>query len=141
MRALGLCALLLTTVLGASSCTTYLVKSKSYLIDMNYAQPRPGGFRVVKRNLTATVSWDSDDNDVPRGSEAYMLKMTSLLTTATQRLLEQANLQDNQALYNVRISAPGVRDQYMAYALITVVFWREQRNAATITADVIEFTN
>jgi hypothetical protein len=140
MKAIGLCAPLLAA-LFCTSCTSYVVRSRSYLTDLSYAQPRPGGFTVVKRNLSATVNWDSDDPSTPRGSEAYMLKMTSLLTTAMQQLTAKANLQNNQALYNVRVSAPDVIDDYMAYVVLTVVFWREQRAAVTVTADVIEFTS
>ena len=140
MRAIRLCAGLLTA-LCCTSCTSYLVKTRTYLTDLNYAQPKPGAFKVITRNVTATVHWDSDDTETPRGSEAYMLKMTSLLTTAMQQLTARANLQDNQALYNVRVSAPDVIEDYMAYALFTVFFWHEQRAAVTITADVIEFTS
>jgi hypothetical protein len=56
------------------------------------------------------------------------------------QLVRQANLQDNQALSNVRISSPGVTEQYMAYFVLGFAIWREHRHAVMITADVIEFT-
>lgn len=123
----------------AVGCTSYVVKSKSYLADVNYAQPKPGKFRVIKRNVTATTFWDSEESRAEKGSPQYVAEMTSLMTRAMQSVVRQANLGANQALYNVRISAPGVTDQYFAFFIIGAAFWFESRYAVTITADVIEY--
>ena len=64
--------------------------------------------------------------------------MTSLMVEAMKKLTAKANLQDNQALYNVRISSPGVQETYMAYIVLSVLFWFESRYAVTLWADVIE---
>ncbi len=53
-------------------CTSYSVQSRTYLTDLNYAEPVPGEFLVVKKNLTATAWWDSDQSPYSQGSEAYM---------------------------------------------------------------------
>lgn len=121
------------------SCTSYFVHGRTYLADMNYAKPEPGKFRYVKRNLSVTVFWDSDKSKEEKGSKAYMNRMTSLMIQATKTLLYQAQLQHNQALYNVRISTSGVKDQYMAFFILGAAFWFESRYSVTMTADVIEF--
>jgi predicted XRE-type DNA-binding protein len=133
------CLILLPLGAAATGCTSYLVQSKAYMTDLNYAKPKPGKFRYVKRNLHATTFWDSHKSPEERGSPAYMLRLTSLMVQTMKALLRQANLQDNQALYNVRVSAPGVSDTYFAYVLITAFFWIESRYAVTIRADVIEY--
>lgn len=135
-RALLLMAPLL---LGTQGCTSYMVKSKSYLADVNYAQPKPGKFRVIKRNITVTAFWDSEKSQAETGSPEYVAEMTSLMTRAMAGVVSRANLGANQALYNVRISAPGVTDKYFAFFIIGAAFWFESRYAVTITADVIEF--
>ena len=92
------------------------------------------------KNLKVTVDWDSDDARFPQGSDAYMQRMSGLMTTAVRDLVRKANLQDNQALYNVRISAPAIDDAYMAYFIFGVAFWNRSRAQVSVTADVIEFT-
>lgn len=129
----------LSLAMGLLSCTSYTVQSKSYITDFNHAQPRPGKFRYVKRNLMATAFWDSEKSPEEKGSAAYVVRMTSLVVEATKQLTAQANLGPNQSLYNVRISAPGVTDQYFAYFIFGAAFWFESRYAVTISADVIEF--
>jgi len=131
--------MVLALAVSVGGCTSYIVKSKAYLADMNYAQPKPGKFRYVKRHVTASVFWDSDTTNAAKGSPEYVRQMTTLMIQATKSLLFKAKLQHNQALYNVRISAPTVVERYMAYFIIGVAFWTESRYAVTITADVIEF--
>ena len=138
-RRLIMTLLVLSLAVGAASCTSYTVQSKSYITDFNHAQPRPGRFRYVKRNLMATAFWDSEKSPEEKGSPAYVVRMTSLVVEATKQLTAQANLGPNQALYNVRISAPGVTDQYFAFFIIAAAFWFESRYAVTISAAVIEF--
>jgi len=133
------CMLLLPLGLALSGCSSYLVQSKAYLTDLNYAQPKAGKFRYVKRNVSATTFWDSHKSPEERGSEGYMIRMTSLLVQTMKQLLHLANLQPNQALYNVRVSAPGVAERYFAFILITAFFWTESRHTVSITADVIEY--
>jgi hypothetical protein len=125
---------------SATSCVPYQIASRDYLIDLNYAQPRPGKFRVLQKDVKVSVEWDSEDPRFPKGSEAYMQRMSGLLTMAVRELAKKANLQDNQALYNVRVSAPAANDLYMAYVILSVAFWTESRAQVSITADVIEFT-
>jgi hypothetical protein len=124
----------------AASCASYQIASREYLTDLNYAEPRPGKFKVLQKNLKVTVDWDSDDARFPQGSDAYMQRMSGLMTTAVRDLVQKANLQDNQALYNVRISAPAIDDAYMAYFIFGVAFWNRSRAQVSVTADVIEFT-
>jgi hypothetical protein len=124
----------------AASCASYQIASREYLTDLNYAEPRPGKFKVLQKNLKVTVDWDSDDARFPQGSDAYMQRMSGLMTTAVRDLVRKANLQDNQALYNVRISAPAIDDAYMAYFIFGVAFWNRSRAQVSVTADVIEFT-
>ena len=133
-----LCALFAS--LMAASCASYQIASREYLTDLNYAEPRPGKFKVLQKNLKVTVDWDSDDARFPQGSDAYMQRMSGLMTTAVRDLVRKANLQDNQALYNVRISAPAIDDAYMAYFIFGVAFWNRSRAQVSVTADVIEFT-
>jgi hypothetical protein len=132
-----LCAAAVTV--GASACSHYSIKDKMVFADMNYAKPAPGRFRYVKRNVSATAFWDSETSKARAGSKAYMLQMTSLAVTATKKLLYKVNLQHNQALYNVRISAPSVTDTYFFWVLIVAGFHWKSRASVTITADVIEF--
>lgn len=134
-------AILLLLPLGfaLSGCSSYLVRSKAYLTDLNYAQPKAGKFRYVKRNVSATTFWDSHKSPEGKGTEAYMIRMTSLLVQTMKQIVQKANLQPNQALYNVRVSAPGVEEKYFALALIIGVFWFESRYSVSITADVIEY--
>ncbi len=129
------CLLLLPLGVAGLGCSSYLVKSKSYLTDLDYAQPKPGQFRYVKRNILATSFWDSHLSPEEAGSPAYMIRMTSLLVQTMKQILGKANLQANQALYNVRISAPSVQDRYFFWAF----FWFKSRHTVTISADVIEF--
>lgn len=121
-------------LLSAGACTSYVVKDKVYFLDLNDAQPAPGHFRVVKKDVTATAFWDSKESSEPAGSKGYMERMTSLMIEATKALLAKADLQPNQTLYNVRVSAPRVTDQYGGFFIRF-----ESRHAVTITADVIEF--
>jgi hypothetical protein len=121
-------------LLSAGACTSYVVKDKITFVDMNYAEPAPGHFKVVKRGITATAFWDSKESKEKAGSARYMERMTSLMIEATKALLANADLQPNQALYNVRVSAPRVTDQYFGFFI-----WFHSRYAVTITADVIEF--
>jgi hypothetical protein len=125
--------------LAASGCTSYIVKSRAYSADVDYAKPQPGKFRVVKRNLTVTTFWDSETSKAEEGSEAYLKEMTSLMVRAMAQLVAKAQLGPNQALYNVRISAPGVADRYFAYFIIGAAIWYESRYTVTLSADVIEF--
>ena len=133
-----LCALF--AGLMATSCASYQIASREYLTDLNYAEPRPGKFKVIQKDLKVTVDWDSDDVRFPQGSDAYMQRMSGLMTTAVRDLVRKANLQDNQALYNVRISAPAVDDTYMAYIVFGVIVWNRSRAQVSVTSDVIEFT-
>jgi len=136
---LALAAVLAVGALGASGCTSYMVKSRAYTADVDYAKPQPGKFRVVKRNLTVTTFWDSETSKAEEGTEAYLKEMTSLMVRAMAQLVAKAQLGPNQALYNVRISSPGVSDRYFAYFIIGAAFWYESRYSVTLSADVIEF--
>lgn len=139
MRHRILACLMLLPMGATVGCSSYLVKSKAYITDLNYAKPKAGKFRYLKRNIQVTTFWDSHKSLESKGSTAYMQRMTSLMVETMKQLLRKANLQDNQALYNVRVSAPSVSDRYFALAIFVAVFWFESRHSVTITADVIEF--
>ncbi len=139
MRMRIMAALVLLPLTMATGCTSYVIHSKAYLTDLNYAKPKPGKFKYLQRNVRATTFWDSHASKEDKGSTAYMQRMTSLMVMTMKKLLARANLQDNQALYNVRVSAPGVADTYFAFFIIGAAFWVESRHAVTITADVIEY--
>jgi hypothetical protein len=126
------------TLAAPAGCSHYYVKDRVVLADLSYAKPAPGGFRYVKRHVTATAYWDSEKSKEEVGSKAYMRRMTSLAAEAIKRLLYKVDLQHNQALYNVRISAPAVLDTYFFYAIFLGGKYWESRASVTITADVIE---
>jgi hypothetical protein len=134
--------LLALACLTTTGCTTYQVVSREYsFASLNYARPAPGKFKYVQRDLKVTVDWDTDDSSSPRGSEAYVARMSTMLVEATKQILVKAALKDNQALYNVRVSAPQVNDAYFAFLILTATSWVETHAQVSIAADVIEFTN
>lgn len=133
------CLLAVITASWTGGCTRYYVHDKTILSDMNYAKPDPGRFKYIKRNVTASASWDEKTSKESAGSKAFMVRMTSLAAQATKELLYKVNLQHNQALYNVRISSPVIVDTYFWWFLFLAGLYKEGHATVTITADVIEF--
>lgn len=127
----------LSIFLVGFGCTSFHVVSRQYLYDLDYAQPEPGGFTYVSRDLNVTIVLDTDTEEI--GSEEFANKITTMLTRAMGQLVQLANLQDNQVLYNIRVSAPIIDEVYVAPILFIPVFWTEGNLQISITADVIEF--
>jgi len=122
------------------NCTSYELVHSGTTGYLDYANPDVGKFKYIKHNIVGKAVFSEENSGLNKGSKEWVDKISNLSKEALKDLIKNADLQDNQALYNIKIDQPTMIDRKSAGCLslfgATLVYLYIE---VSISADVIEF--